>query len=98
MLAYTFAAIGFLGAGYFIGKALLKEPLPTSSDRSTSPLSTLLSPQYANEKDFEAGLSKIVEIVGHENASFDKDVLLAQNDSFYSTHHPQILMFKNPVL
>lgn len=88
LLAYTFAAIGFLGAGYFIGKALLKEPLPTSSDRSTSPLSTLLSPQYANEKDFEAGLSKIVEIVGHENASFDKDVLLAQNDSFYSTHHP----------
>ena len=98
MLAYTFAAIGFLGAGYFIGKALLKEPLPTSSDRSTSPLSTLLFHNMPMKKDFEAGLSKIVEIVGHENASFDKDVLLAQNDSFYSTHHPPNPDVQNPVL
>ncbi|KAL6452408.1 DLD1 D-lactate dehydrogenase [cytochrome] [Candida maltosa Xu316] len=88
-LAYTLIGAGFSGVGYFIGKSLVdKPPPPQPQDRSTSPLSTLSSPEYADAKQFETGLNKILAIVGKENATFDKDVLLSHNDSFYSTHHP----------
>lgn len=98
----VFAASGLaLTIGYFVGKsfqatnsnreAVIKDHLSnniSSLDRSTAPLATLDSPVYANEEQFKEGLSKILDIVGKDNAQFDENVLKSFNDSFFSTHHP----------
>lgn len=57
-------------------------------DFSTTPLSTLDSPVYATEHEFETGLAKIANLVGSDNISRDKRTLQSHNDSFFSTHHP----------
>ena len=57
-------------------------------DFSTTPLSTLDSPVYATEHEFETGLAKIANLVGADNISRDKKTLQSHNDSFFSTHHP----------
>ncbi|RCK67597.1 D-lactate dehydrogenase [cytochrome], mitochondrial [Candida viswanathii] len=89
-LTYALLGVGFLGTGFFLGNSLNKNKVSAlePADRSTAPLSSLLSPVYANDEEFQTGLSKIVDIVGKDNVSFNKDVLDSQNDSFYSTHHP----------
>lgn len=57
-------------------------------DFSTTPLSTLDSPVYATEHEFQTGLAKIANLVGADNISRDKRTLQSHNDSFFSTHHP----------
>ncbi|MCP8717938.1 MAG: FAD-binding protein [Asgard group archaeon] len=89
-LTYALLGVGFLGTGFILGNALTSNEASAlePTDRSTSPLSSLLSPVYANDDEFKKGVAKIVDIVGKENVSFDIDVLKSQNDSFYTTHHP----------
>lgn len=88
LIKYVGFATLFLGAGIYIGSSISKPYTNVPSDASTAPLSTLDSPVYANQRQFDDGLSKILEIVGKENVSFDDEVLHAHNDSFFLTHHP----------
>ncbi|KAG7662265.1 uncharacterized protein J8A68_004159 [[Candida] subhashii] len=93
LFKYFALATVFSGAGIYLGQTVFKQqeqqqqksPTP---DLSTSPLSTLSPPIYATEQEFQIGLSKILNLVGKEHASFDKDVLHTHNDSFFQTHHP----------
>ncbi|EMG46745.1 DLD1 D-lactate dehydrogenase [cytochrome] [Candida maltosa Xu316] len=85
-IKYFLIGATFLGVGISLGKTV-STPEPTK-DFSTAPLSSLSPPQYANKTQFEEGLSKIVEIVGKENITTDREQLNSHNDSFYSTHHP----------
>ncbi|CAK9440322.1 uncharacterized protein LODBEIA_P44220 [Lodderomyces beijingensis] len=95
---YVLLGAGGVAAGYFVGKSTSSEIVsgshaqpgqqPKLSDSSTAPLSVLSTPVYANEDQFQQGLDKIIDVVGKENAQFDKGILDSFNDSFFSTHHP----------
>lgn len=56
--------------------------------RSTTPLDSLETPKYASDEDFAAALKEITKIVGSDNITEDKSVLVAHSDSLFSTHHP----------
>lgn len=55
---------------------------------STTPLDSLETPKYANDEDFDTALHQITKIVGKENVTYDKAVLVAHNDTPFNTHHP----------
>lgn len=57
-------------------------------DRSTTPLSTVDFPRYANDAEFEEALKLFKKIVGEENVTSDEAVVLEHADSFFNTHHP----------
>mmetsp|Transcript_3961 Transcript_3961/g.3862 ORF Transcript_3961/g.3862 Transcript_3961/m.3862 type:complete len:604 (+) Transcript_3961:3408-5219(+) len=63
-----------------------KETLHT--DKSTSVLESVPPAQYATEAEFKKAIKEITKIVGKNNISTDKDVILSHSDSFFSTHHP----------
>ncbi|KAI3404391.1 hypothetical protein KGF56_002788 [Candida oxycetoniae] len=100
---YTALGVGTIAVGYFIGKTL-NSPGPTNDsasssfffkrqnagleDPSTTPLSSIDPPVYANEKQFKEGLNKIIAIVGKQNVQDDKAVRDSHNDSHFSSHHP----------
>ncbi|CAI5756382.1 unnamed protein product [Candida verbasci] len=87
-LYYTALSVGFISVGYYIGiNSKNSTPIATPS-RSTSPLSTLTTPQYANDSKFNIAFEQIKQIVGDSNITFEEEVLLSHNDSFFSTHHP----------
>lgn len=72
------------GAGYYAQQITAKQP----EDNSTTPLNTLASPEYANDADFKTALNEITSIVGTENITYNKEVVAAHADTFFSTHHP----------
>ncbi|KAI5964813.1 uncharacterized protein KGF55_001883 [Candida pseudojiufengensis] len=103
LINYAILGFGSLSVGFLIGKSLNKSkstkkatPIPPTTSTasnadlndSTAPVSTLQPPKYANEKEFEEGLDKIINIVGKDHISFEKEELDSHNDSFFSTHHP----------
>lgn len=82
-----------LGAGIVISKGytLYESKNAThnsNEDASTTPLSQLDTPEYANEKDFQFAVKLISEIVGQDRISTDEEHLKSHSDSFFSTHHP----------
>lgn len=81
--------------GVAVGRATKKQSqpsienlIPTLGQKSTSPLSDLESPQYATPEEYEKGIALITEVLGKDNVSFDKDVILSAADLFFLTHHP----------
>lgn len=72
------------GGGYFAHKFSAGEPL----DTSTTPLDSVVPPQYASDSDFKVALQKFKEIVGEENVTSKKEVVDAHADTFFNTHHP----------
>ncbi|CAX44319.1 D-lactate dehydrogenase [cytochrome], mitochondrial precursor, putative [Candida dubliniensis CD36] len=83
---YLIIGVVFLGGGIAIGTHNGRST--NGKDFSTTPLSTLDSPVYATEHEFQTGLAKIANLVGADNISRDKRTLQSHNDSFFSTHHP----------
>lgn len=76
------------GAGAtFAGQRLLARS-SESTDPSTTPLSTVTPPVYADEAAFKAALAKFTEIVGKDNISADETVIQSHADTFFLTHHP----------
>lgn len=82
--------VGLFAGGLVLGQAYNQQHSSTAdaADRSTSPLDTLLPPVYATDKEFAAAIEQITNILGPENVSYDKEVIKAHSDSFFSTHHP----------
>ncbi|KAI3404390.2 hypothetical protein KGF56_002787 [Candida oxycetoniae] len=93
---YVLLGIGTVTLGYIVNTSVVANDSSINidissldkSDRSTKPLASLTSPVYADEKQFKAGLAKIVKIVGNENVIYNEEILSAHADSFFSTHHP----------
>lgn len=88
---------GVAAGGYFSGresdKRLKKLEGPSALTlqqllRSTTPLDSVKTPQYADDKAFAEALAKITKIVGEDNVKSDKAVLVAHNDTLFATHHP----------
>lgn len=73
-----------IGGGYYLRK--INEATP--KDSSTTPLSSVEPPQYANDAEFKIALKKFTEIVGEANVTADKDVTNSHADTFFNTHHP----------
>ena len=91
--ALSYVAVGALGATalslFFNYKNSANDAtneIPV--DRSTTPLSTLETPQYATEAQFKEALRKVVEIVGNDRILTDKTNIDSHSDSYFSTHHP----------
>ncbi|KAG7193582.1 uncharacterized protein KQ657_000651 [Scheffersomyces spartinae] len=84
-------AVALLGTGSLLGYKVSKltpDPEKGRLDRSTSPLKTLSTPQYADEAAYNKAVELITEVVGAENITTDKDVLASAADSFFNIHHP----------
>lgn len=80
---------GLAAGGYFAGRHQRKEHVSIQDLlASTTPLNSVETPKYANDDDFAAALKEITKVVGKKNVTYDKEVLVAHNDSSYSTHHP----------
>ncbi|KAF3993558.1 hypothetical protein FT663_00228 [Candidozyma haemuli var. vulneris] len=96
-LQWTAAALlfgsGVAAGGYFAGRKQPEEGRKGALglqhlSASTTPLDSLETPKYANDEDFDTALHQITKIVGKENVTYDKAVLVAHNDTPFNTHHP----------
>ncbi|CUM64546.1 uncharacterized protein PRCAT00002152001 [Priceomyces carsonii] len=80
--------VTLLGSGIGLGLLYSLVKFDNHKIGSTTPLETVEPTTYADSQQFKTAISQIRDIVGDDNVSRNEDVIKAQADSFFSTHHP----------
>ncbi|KAK6463580.1 mitochondrial D-lactate ferricytochrome c oxidoreductase [Scheffersomyces coipomensis] len=87
-LGYALVGLLFLGGGIYLGSQYNSIFTTAPLKSSTTTIESLPPLIYADDNQFQQGISEIKAILTPDQFNYDEEVIKSQSDSFFSTHHP----------